>query len=132
RRSTKPTSTKWRKRSRALPFGASLRSNSEPHRPDGALTDLSQIHITFPAMDLILWRHAEAEPGEPDLGRRLTAKGHKQAEKVAEWLEPHLPDNCRILVSPAQRAQQTAAVLGRKYKTVPEIGPGASPEEVLA
>ena len=33
-------------------------------------------------MDLILWRHAEAEPGEPDLGRRLTAKGHKQAERV--------------------------------------------------
>ena len=29
-------------------------------------------------MDLILWRHAEAEPGEPDLGRRLTAKGLKQ------------------------------------------------------
>src|SRR5262249_15880061 len=91
-----------------------------------------QIHITFPAMDLILWRHAEAEPGEPDLGRRLTAKGHKQAEKVAEWLEQHLPDNCRILVSPAQRAQPTATVLGGEYKTVPEIGPRASAEEVVA
>ncbi len=34
------------------------------------------------AMDLILWRHAEAEPGEPDLGRRLTAKGVQQAERV--------------------------------------------------
>ena len=33
-------------------------------------------------MDLILWRHAEAEPGEPDLGRRLTAKGLKQAERM--------------------------------------------------
>jgi phosphohistidine phosphatase len=82
-------------------------------------------------MDLILWRHAEAEPGEPDLGRRLTAKGHKQAEKMAEWLERHLPDNCRILVSPVQRAQQTAAVLGRKYKTVAEIAPGVSAEAVL-
>ncbi|HEY5306925.1 MAG TPA: histidine phosphatase family protein, partial [Casimicrobiaceae bacterium] len=54
-------------------------------------------------MDLILWRHAEAEPGEPDLGRRLTAKGIKQAERMATWLEVHLPDTCRILVSPADR-----------------------------
>ena len=59
-------------------------------------------------MDLILWRHCEAEPGEPDLGRRLTSKGMKQAERMAEWLERHLPDTCRILVSPADRAQQTA------------------------
>ena len=34
-------------------------------------------------MDLILWRHCEAEPGEPDLGRRLTSKGLKQAERMA-------------------------------------------------
>ena len=37
-------------------------------------------------MDLILWRHAEAEAGEPDDGRALTSKGHKQAEKMAAWL----------------------------------------------
>ena len=43
-------------------------------------------------MDLILWRHAEAEPGEPDLGRRLTAKGHKQAERMGEWWEDHCDD----------------------------------------
>ncbi len=36
-------------------------------------------------MELILWRHAEAEPGEPDLGRRLSAKGEKQARRMAEW-----------------------------------------------
>ena len=36
-------------------------------------------------MDLILWRHCEAEPGEPDLGRRLTSKGLKQAERMAQW-----------------------------------------------
>ena len=58
-------------------------------------------------MDLILWRHADAEPGEPDLGRRLTAKGIKQAERMAGWLDRRLPDGCRILVSPADRAQQT-------------------------
>src|SRR5436190_9359350 len=83
-------------------------------------------------MDLILWRHCEAEPGEPDLGRRLTSKGTKQAERMAEWLERHLPDTCRILVSPADRAQQTAQALQRKFRTVPEIAPGASVAAVLA
>src|SRR5438105_8117777 len=83
-------------------------------------------------MDLILWRHCEAEPGEPDLGRRLTSEGTKQAERIVEWLERHLPDSCRILVSPADRAQQTAAALQRKSRTIPELGPGASVTAVLA
>ena len=83
-------------------------------------------------MDLILWRHCEAEPGEPDLGRRLTAKGHKQAERMAEWLERHLPDSSRILVSPADRAQQTAQALPRRFRTVAELAPGASVSAVLA
>lgn len=82
-------------------------------------------------MDLILWRHCEAEAGEPDLGRRLTSKGLKQAERMAEWLERHLPDTCRILVSPADRAQQTAAALPRKFRTVPELAPGATVSAVL-
>jgi phosphohistidine phosphatase len=83
-------------------------------------------------MDLVLWRHAEAEPGEPDLGRRLTAKGVKQAERMGAWLDRHLPDTARILVSPADRAQQTALALKRKFRTVDEIGPGASVAAVLA
>jgi phosphohistidine phosphatase len=83
-------------------------------------------------MDLILWRHCEAEPGEPDLGRRLTSKGLKQAERMATWLDSHLPDTCRVLVSPADRAQQTAQALQRKSRTVPELAPGASVAAVLA
>jgi len=83
-------------------------------------------------MDLILWRHCEADAGEPDLGRRLTSKGVKQAERMAEWLERHLPDTCRILVSPADRAQQTASALPRKFRTVPELAPGATVAAVLA
>lgn len=83
-------------------------------------------------MDLILWRHADAEPGEPDLERRLTAKGARQAERVGTWLDRHLPDRCRILVSPAERAQQTARALGRKFKSVPELAPGAAASGVLA
>jgi phosphohistidine phosphatase len=83
-------------------------------------------------MDLILWRHAEAEAGEPDLGRRLTAKGIKQAERVAAWLDGHLPDTTRILASPADRAQQTALTLKRKFRTVDELAPGATATAVLA
>jgi phosphohistidine phosphatase len=83
-------------------------------------------------MDLILWRHAEAEPGEPDLERRLTAKGVKQAVRMAQWLERHVPDSCRVLVSPAQRAQETAMPLGRRFRTVPELAPDASVADVLS
>ena len=83
-------------------------------------------------MDLILWRHAEAEPGEPDLGRRLTSKGIKQAERMALWLDSHLPDTCRVLVSPADRTQQTALALKRKFRTMAELAPGATVAAVLA
>jgi phosphohistidine phosphatase len=82
-------------------------------------------------MDLILWRHCEAEAGEPDLGRRLTAKGIKQAERMALWLDQRLPGSCRILVSPADRAQQTALALGRKVRTSDDVAPGASAQSLL-
>lgn len=83
-------------------------------------------------MDLILWRHAEAQDGEPDAERELTAKGVRQAERAGRWLDKQLPDRCRILVSPAVRAQQTARALDRKFKTVNEVGPGASAAGILA
>ena len=35
-------------------------------------------------MDLILWRHADAEDGADDLARQLTAKGRKQAARVGK------------------------------------------------
>lgn len=83
-------------------------------------------------MDLILWRHADAEAGEPDLARRLTAKGHKQAERMAAWLGARVPDSCRIVVSPAERAQQTAQALGRRFTTVDALAPGGMPQQILA
>jgi phosphohistidine phosphatase len=82
-------------------------------------------------MDLILWRHAEAEDGEPDMERALTPKGQKQARRMAEWLGSQLPEGCRILVSPAVRALQTAEALGRKYKVVPQLAPDVGPQDVL-
>jgi phosphohistidine phosphatase len=83
-------------------------------------------------MELILWRHAEAEDGMPDLGRELTDKGRKQAARMADWLNPRLPQDTRILVSPAARALQTAQALGRGYKETPALAPGVSVDEVLA
>lgn len=86
-------------------------------------------------MDLVLWRHAEAEPGEPDHGRKLTSKGEKQARRVAEWLHNRLPDSSKIYASPARRAQQTANALAgvahRKIKTLDALAPSATAEEVL-
>jgi phosphohistidine phosphatase len=82
-------------------------------------------------MDLILWRHAEAEDGVPDAERALTKKGRKQAQALAAWLEGHLPRQARILVSPAARAQQTAAALGFDFVTTREIGVGATAGELL-
>lgn len=85
-------------------------------------------------MDLILWRHAEAEDLEEsgnDLKRSLTGRGEKQAARVAAWLDRQLPENARILCSPARRCEQTVLALGRKYKTRQELAPGASVEELL-
>jgi phosphohistidine phosphatase len=83
-------------------------------------------------MELILWRHAEAELGDPDAGRKLTPKGHKQALKVGDWLDRNLPESCRILVSPATRTLQTAEALGRKFKIHPDLAPDQSPQALLA
>jgi phosphohistidine phosphatase len=83
-------------------------------------------------MELILWRHAEAEDGVPDLARELTDKGRKQAARMADWLNPRLPQDTRILVSPAARTLQTAQALGRGFKRVQALAPGASADEVLA
>lgn len=85
-------------------------------------------------MDLILWRHAEAreaEPGQDDLERALTRKGERQAQRVAEWLNRLLPASARVLASPARRTQQTAAALGRKFKTVDALAPEAGVEALL-
>jgi phosphohistidine phosphatase len=83
-------------------------------------------------MELILWRHAEASDGTPDNARPLTEKGRRQAERMAHFLSGHLPPNTRILVSPAVRAQQTAAALSPRFITAPNLGTHATPETAIA
>ncbi len=86
-------------------------------------------------MDLILWRHAEAQEwleGCDDMARSLTLRGEKQAARMANWLDRQLPEGTRILVSPARRCEQTAQALGRKYKLREELAPGASADQLLA
>jgi phosphohistidine phosphatase len=104
-------------------------------------------------MDLILWRHAQAVTLHPDaalqaqidsgqdltvhidwqqdLARELTAKGERQAERMAQWLNQRLPESTRILVSPARRTQQTALALGRAFKTVQTLNPQATVDDLL-
>lgn len=83
-------------------------------------------------MELILWRHAEADDTVPDLTRELTDKGRKQASRMADWLNPRLPQEFRILTSPAVRTVQTAQALGREYEQAPALAPGRRAEDVLA
>lgn len=83
-------------------------------------------------MDLILWRHADAEDGVPDLSRKLTAKGEKQAQQMGHWLKSRLPEKFKVIASPAKRAQQTAQALAKSFDTVKAIAPGADAIAVLA
>jgi len=82
-------------------------------------------------MDLILWRHADAEDGVPDASRKLTEKGEKQAQQMGQWLKSRLPPKFKVLASPAKRAQQTAQALTKTFEIVPTISPGADAISVL-
>lgn len=82
-------------------------------------------------MDLILWRHAEAEAGEPDAKRALTSKGSRHAARVGAWLAQQLPEQCRVLVSPAKRCLQTADGLGRRYTVHEALDTDSTPERML-
>ena len=83
-------------------------------------------------MDLLLWRHAEAEDGEDDLKRRLTDRGEKQARLMAKWIREYQPKDLRIIVSHAVRTQQTAEALKLPFETQRKIGPEACVSELIA
>ncbi|VVE56166.1 SixA phosphatase family protein [Pandoraea anhela] len=91
------------------------------------------------SMNLILWRHADAEnlpatlalSAQADLARELTDRGRKQAEKAAQWLRARLPDDALILSSPAIRAVQTAQALTPTPRIVRDLAPGANAMALL-
>src|SRR3954470_6147147 len=82
-------------------------------------------------MELILWRHADAEDGADDMARRLSAEGERQAAAMAAWLRGRLPGSYTLLASPAGRAQQTAAALSADIVTESSLAPGALPPVII-
>lgn len=82
-------------------------------------------------MNLVLWRHADAEDGIPDEKRRLTAKGRRQARKMADWLQQQLPAGWRVMASPATRTCETAAALTADFAIDSALSTSATPQGVL-
>lgn len=84
-------------------------------------------------MNLILWRHAEAEDADArgDMERALTKRGRKQAQRMGEWLRARIPADALVLASPARRAVQTAKALGIAFEERPVLAPGASAISML-
>lgn len=74
-------------------------------------------------MKLLIIRHGESEADILDVceGRAdfpLTARGHRQAEAMAQWVtEHHRPD--ALVASPLTRAQQTAEHIARATGLAP-------------
>lgn len=82
-------------------------------------------------MELILWRHAEAEDGGDDLQRALTKRGRRQAELMAAWLGRRIDAKWLVLSSPARRALQTVEPLKRPFEVRDRLGPMSGPQDVL-
>ncbi|MDR0779570.1 MAG: histidine phosphatase family protein [Pseudomonadales bacterium] len=83
-------------------------------------------------MDMLLWRHAEAEDGDDDLKRPLTERGQRQAKVMAAWVKARQPKGLRILVSPAIRTRQTAEALHLPFEIERRIGPDACASALIA
>jgi phosphohistidine phosphatase len=84
-------------------------------------------------MRLVLIRHAEAAPGDPDELRVLTHNGREQARRLGDHLraEGIVPD--AILSSPLLRARETAEELGFGVPEASDaLAPGATAEGVRA
>lgn len=85
-------------------------------------------------MDLILWRHAEADEAQgtlPDAERGLTERGHANAAKMANWLKHQHMKNVLVLAGPSKRTRQTAEALGLPVKVKAQLGVGAHAVDLL-
>jgi phosphohistidine phosphatase len=81
-------------------------------------------------MRLVLVRHAEAAPGEPDEQRALTPRGREQSRALAVRLAREHPGVDAVLTSPLRRARETAGpiadALGVAAEPDPRLAPGAT------
>jgi phosphohistidine phosphatase len=84
-------------------------------------------------MKVVLVRHAEAAPGDPDELRALTPEGHEQARRLGDRLRAEGVNPDAVLSSPLLRARETAADLGfGEPELVEELSPGATADDVRA
>ena len=90
----------------------------------------------MPQINLFIWRHAEAEDTFPDLGRRLTTRGQRDAARVAKALAKQLDEKSCIVCSPAVRTRETVEPLVARTSLEamvdPRLAPGADVDDVLA
>jgi phosphohistidine phosphatase len=78
-------------------------------------------------MRVLIVRHAEAAPGQPDELRPLTAEGEKHARALGARLRRSGFAPEAVVTSPRLRALQTAAALGFGEPEVDDrLAPGAS------
>jgi phosphohistidine phosphatase len=82
-------------------------------------------------MRVLIVRHAEAAPGEPDELRPLTAEGQEHARALGERLRADGFAPEAIVTSPFLRALATATALGLGEPEVDErLAPGASAADI--
>jgi len=83
---------------------------------------------------LYLVRHAEAERGEPDELRRLTAAGRRQARELGRRLAADGVRPDAVLTSPLLRARETgeeiARATGAPCLADERLAPGATADDV--
>ena len=96
-----------------------------------AKANLAPFYQEEKGMDLLLWRHAEAVDGTPDLSQDLAERGHRQAKQMAKWLAENRPKRLRVLVSPSLRTRQTAVAFTDDFEIVSALGPDASVADIL-
>ena len=82
-------------------------------------------------MNLLLWRHAEAEALGNDLARELTVKGKEQARKMAQWINIHFYQDYICWVSQAKRTQQTAFFLTENMIINSKLNPGVDVQKII-
>src|SRR3978361_1071933 len=114
---------------------AGPKQSAPPPNPHQTPGDARPVHLPTPArptMNLILWRHADADnfpdrtsdSAPSDLARELTPRGQKQAEQTAKWLKARLPEDAVVLCSPAARTLRAAKSLTHDAHVVPDIPSG--------